>query len=356
MRAPATPAQALRVGDNPTGVRHKHDNDCMRYLLISDTHGRLEMIDPLARRVGADAVIHAGDFGFYDDGSYERLSDRELRLQVAHADLPRTEREQILALSRAEIIVTAMRLRVLGEFQAFVDGVESFHVPVYAVWGNHEDKEIVERLLRGEAAVSNLHLLHHQQVHAVGRAAIYGLGGNLLPGARMMQQPIAGGGGKIWSTLSQYADLVEAVEGEAAPGMLRIFVSHVSPGKEPFVELIGARTGADFTVSGHMGAPVSMVWNPFAISTVDEAKQRLRKGFDAVKEACLDTATTSRSRIDDTFEFIGRIPEDTIALGRGVKVPRWYRRVTHINLPDAHVGYAVLDIDAAGARLQTFLN
>jgi len=314
------------------------------------------MIDALAQRVGADAVIHAGDFGFYDDESYERLSDRELRLQVAHSDLPRKERERILALSRAEIILTAMRRRVLGEFQAFLDGVASFHVPVYAVWGNHEDKEIVERLLRGEAAVSNLHLLHHQQMHVVGRAAIYGLGGNLLPGARMMQQPIAGGDGKIWSTFSQYADLVETVERHAGPGMLRIFVSHVSPGKEPFVELIGARTGASFTISGHIGAPVSMVWNPFAVSTIDAARQRLGKGLDVVREACLDNATTSRSRTEGTFEFIGRIPEDTIAVGRGVKVPRWYRQMTHINLPDAHVGYAVLDIAEAGARLQTFLN
>jgi len=33
-------------------------------LLISDTHGRLGVIDELAARVRADAVIHAGDFFF----------------------------------------------------------------------------------------------------------------------------------------------------------------------------------------------------------------------------------------------------------------------------------------------------
>jgi len=58
----------------------------MRLLLISDTHGRLGIIDALASHVRADAVIHAGDFGFYDDGSYGRLSARELRLQVVHSD------------------------------------------------------------------------------------------------------------------------------------------------------------------------------------------------------------------------------------------------------------------------------
>ena len=54
----------------------------MRFLLISDTHGKLGIINELASHVQADAVIHAGDFGFYDEGSYERLSNRELRLQT----------------------------------------------------------------------------------------------------------------------------------------------------------------------------------------------------------------------------------------------------------------------------------
>jgi predicted phosphodiesterase len=71
----------------------------MRLLLISDTHGKLGIINELAAHVRADAVIHAGDFGFYDDGSYKRLSNRELRLQVVHSDLSRSDKEGILALS-----------------------------------------------------------------------------------------------------------------------------------------------------------------------------------------------------------------------------------------------------------------
>jgi predicted phosphodiesterase len=327
----------------------------MRFLLISDTHGRLAVIDELADRVRADAVIHAGDFGFFDDRSFERLSDRELRLHIAHSDLTRIEKDRVLTLSRDAMIKTAREHRLLGAFQSFLDGVESFRVPVYAVWGNHEDKDVVERLFRGDVAVKNLHILHHRRGYRVGRAFIYGLGGNVLPGSKMMQRSIAGGGGKIWSTLSQYSDIVETVERDADSARVRIFVSHVSPGKEPFVELIGARTGADFTVSGHMGVPASMVWNPFAVSTVEEAEKRLREGFDSVRKSCLDTANTDASWVAETLDFIGRVPEDTIDLGRGVKAPRWYRRMTHINLPDAHVGYAVLDIDETGSKLQTFL-
>ncbi len=327
----------------------------MRFLLISDTHGKLGVIDELAAQVRADAVIHAGDFGFFDDGSLERLSDRELRLHVAHSGLPQTEKAPILALSRNDRIEAARNHRLLDGFQSYLDGRGSFTVPVYVVWGNHEDRDVVERLFRGDVAVGNLHILHHRQGYRVGPAFVYGLGGNLLPGSKMMQRPLAGGGGKIWSTLSQYSDLVETVEKDADRTGPRIFVSHVSPGKEPFVELVGARTRANFTVSGHMGAPTCMVWNPFAVSTVEEAEKRLQGGFDAVRKSCLDAAKPDALWAAKTLEFIGRVPKDTIDLGRGVKTPRWYRQMTHINLPDAHVGYAVLDVAENGSKLQTFL-
>jgi len=327
----------------------------MRFLLISDTHGKLGIINELARLVRADAVVHAGDFGFFDQGSVERLSDRELRLHAAHSDLLQTEKNQILSLSRNNLIEAVREHRLLGGFQSYIDGVESFQVPVYAVWGNHEDKNVVVRLFSGDLTVENLNILHHRQTYQVGSAFVFGVGGNLLPGSKMMQRPIAGGGGKIWSTVSQYADLVETVDRNAATTGLHIFVSHVSPGKEPFAELIGARTRADFTVSGHMGAPTCMVWNPFAVSTVEEAEKRLQAGFDIVRNACTKNEEPGAYEAAEAFNLIGRVPAENIDIGRGVKAPRWYRQMTHVNLPDAHVGYAVLDIDEASSRLQTFI-
>lgn len=168
----------------------------------------------------------------------------------------------------------------------------------------------------------------------------------------MMQRPFAGGGGKIWSTLSQYADLVQTVEKESAPGGPRLFVSHVSPGKEPFVELISARTIADYTISGHMGAPTCMVWNPFAVSSVDEAQQRIREGLAVIKNAC---AQSMSPWVEQALASIEQIPQETITMGRGIKVSRWYREMTHINLPDAHIGYAVMDIDGDKIRIQSFV-
>src|ERR1035437_5896013 len=110
----------------------KRRNSRMRFLLISDTHGNLGIVNALAARVQADAVIHAGDFGFYDDGSYDRLSEREIGLQIMHSGLPRDEKTRMMMLPRSERIVAARAARLLGEFQAYVDGAASICVPVYA--------------------------------------------------------------------------------------------------------------------------------------------------------------------------------------------------------------------------------
>ena len=75
----------------------------MRFLLISDTHGKLGIINELVAETQADAVIHAGDFGFYDDDSYERLSERELRLNIIHSSLSPEDRERILNLPDAHV-------------------------------------------------------------------------------------------------------------------------------------------------------------------------------------------------------------------------------------------------------------
>lgn len=321
----------------------------MRILLISDTHGKLDIINELATRTRADAVIHAGDFGFYDDLSYECLSERELGLHVRHSDLRRFEKEKILALPREERIQAMKDQCPLSDFSSFVRGQKQFEVPVYAVWGNHEDKALVDSLFRGKTKVNNLFVLHHRVTYRVGPVLIFGIGGNFLPGSKFLQRPIAGGAGKIWSTLAQYTDLIAMVEADNTHSGPRIFVSHVSPGREPFVELIAARANADFTVSGHMGAPTCMVWNPFAVSSVEEATRRQREALGRIHQTCLDKATARQDAIDRSFKLIGQhLSQEIHERAREIE-PSWYRGMTHINLADAHVGYAILEIDNSGS-------
>ncbi len=59
------------------------------------------------------------------------------------------------------------------------------------------------------------------------------------------------------------------------------------------------------------------------------------------------------AEVEQAFSVIDRIPETEAHLGRGVKVPRWFCKLTHVNLPDADVGYAVMNLTNEGAAIRT---
>jgi hypothetical protein len=98
-----------------------------------------------------------------------------------------------------------------------------------------------------------------------------------------------------------------------------------------------------------------MVWNPFAINSVEGAAKRLHDGLESVRHACLSAAGQDAAQVEDALSLIDRLPEETVHIGRGAQAPRWYRQMTHVNLPDAHAGHVVLDIADGRASLQTFV-
>ncbi len=188
----------------------------MKLALITDTHGHLDLINDLAARTGAHAVIHAGDFGFYDDDSVSGLGKRELFLRIVHSSLDDETKQKALKLSHADKMSFVREQCPLSQLPHYLSGDKAFSVPVYAVWGNHEDHAVVERFHTGHYQVGNLHVLHERQTFDLGRFHIYGVGGNVLVSTKLFQQPIAGGGGKVWTTMTQFLELCEAVERNAS--------------------------------------------------------------------------------------------------------------------------------------------
>ena len=344
----------------PWQVRHRAQEQAMRILLVTDTHGRLGIVNDLAERLRADAVIHAGDLGFYDDGSVHRLTDRELMLRIVHSGLPERVKQRARSLGTEDRARLVQEGELLGELPGYLSGAERFAVPVYAVWGNHEDIEVVKAFREGRYSIPNLAVLDEHQVHATGPFAIFGLGGNLLMGKKLFHKPLAGGGGRVWTTLAQYGGLLKTVAAHAPMHAIRVFVSHVSPGKEPLVRHAAAHLAADYTVSGHMGPPHCMVWNDFAIRSVEQARDWLRVHHGAVRAAW--DAAKSGGKWDDAevdavesaLRMLETLPNGTRRTGRGEKEPIWYRDNVMINLPDAENGRAVLIEEEGAISLETY--
>lgn len=299
----------------------------MRLLLISDTHGHLDPIDRLAREAGAEAVVHAGDFGFYDDESAARLESRELFLRVVHSSLPDEEKKRAKKLKGDALRAFIQRHLPLSELGSYLREGRGFSVPTFAVFGNHEDGAVVASLLSGARRVPNLTLLGGA---VVGDLRLFGLGGNVLPD-QLDEEPIDGGRGKIRASASAVEALLDAAP-PRAPGEVRALVTHVSPGKEPLIGLLAAALDVEITISGHMGSPYGCVWSDFAVRAPGEAAARL----DAAKARL---PASLRARIEERLGSEG--------------TERAYRGCFHVNLPDAPDGHAVLDLRDGRLRLET---
>lgn len=335
----------------------------MRLLLISDTHGHLAQIDDLCAKTKADCVLHAGDFGFYDDDSVDRLDARELFLRIVHSDLPKDEKNKAKKLQSdkmRDFIRTRLPLSDMGKWLKEGRG---FSVPVYAVWGNHEDRSVVEGFISGRLQVPNLFVLHETQKARAGPFNLFGLGGNIIPN-RLADEPspLAGEGGKIWTTLAQIGMLAQTMSAPRERDEVRVLVSHLSPGKEPLLIHLCALSQVDITVSGHMGSPWTVVWDEFSVREPAQSHARLMDAQDRLAEVLslpLPADPKLRQHVQMATDVLRKLPE-AFADTRGSMLPRWYRGGFHVNLPDAPNGYAVIHYQNGRVGLETishgFLN
>lgn len=316
-----------------------------RILLISDTHGNLDIINEKVSQTNADMVIHAGDFGFYDDQSVYRLSPRELRLSVAHSPVWR-QYDVDKQASRERLIEINIENKLLGDFPDYISGEKKFSVPVYAVWGNHEDVQVL-RQLNTDLKIDNLYLLDEHnfyQFHSDVELefSLYGLGGNFLVSKKLFDKPIAGNGGKVWTALHQFGVLYKQIKNKSKPS---IFVSHVSPGKEPLLSRLIMHFMPTFWISGHMGAPFTCTWNQFTIREMNESLDWLETDIGLIEEQYQQGRPTEEAAL--AYELIKKpiLKEDT-----------WYKKLWNINLPDAKDGHALLIVKDGKFSLETYSN
>ena len=213
----------------------------MKILLISDTHGtNIDLTSAYAAEWDADLCIHAGDFGFYDAVSADAMSQRELYLLIEHSPLPDDEKAALLKENAQSWKETVMEKGLLGAFPDFLADKMRFGWPLYATWGNHDDAEVVLRMIKDP--VPNLRMLHENTFYELTDFALLGIGGNCTPGKAFTMRcaGLPGARCRPASVLSQYAALLRTAKAIPA-GKRKVLVTHVSPLVEPFIGLVARR-------------------------------------------------------------------------------------------------------------------
>ncbi|MDN3506644.1 MAG: metallophosphoesterase [Simkaniaceae bacterium] len=306
----------------------------LKILLVSDTHGDLDSINRLIESTGASLVIHAGDFGFYDSESIQRMSTRELKLRIVHSPFRNQLKDQ---MTRDDYVYLVETNKLLGDFTDYLSGSKEFQAPVFAVWGNHDDRVVVESL-RKDKKVKNLSILDELGPFTLedeggGSIQLYGIGGNFLLNEKVLASTLQGEGGKMQSTFHQYGRLYKNIDKGRHP---TIFVSHVSPEKEHLLAHLIGHFSPDIWISGHMGVPSPKVWEDLG-----PQKKEVERSLSHLAE----------------MKGKQTLSADTSCALKLLKAPPKLDRATkNVNLPDIGDGYALLLYEDNQFALETYGN
>ncbi|KAG8906444.1 hypothetical protein FRB99_006860 [Tulasnella sp. 403] len=343
-------SQLNRVFDGPSG----------RILCVADVRGQHSLLNTLALEANAKAIIHTGDFGFFENSSLDRINERTLRHLLLYSPLiPSDQRDRIIPKdASADTLRSVIRSHptpLLSEFPLLLSGKLKLSVPVYTVWGACEDVAILERLRGGVYDVENLHVIDEatSRTLEIGgiKLRLLGLGGAFVPHKLFDngegQVTIAGGQGTMWATALQIGELVDTAQRTFDQTETRMLVTHASPGREGLLSQLALVVKADLTVSAALHFRYASSWNEFSVQgDMDAYRSKLQSGKDSFHKVWDSVKTQVESTVDDAQKVLlekvlsvsERIPPPTVQ-----DEPAW-KNTWNWNLCDAAFGHLVLDI------------
>ncbi|GLB33324.1 putative protein of unknown function (DUF2433) [Lyophyllum shimeji] len=337
-----------------------------RILCIADIRGRLSALNDLARDANAKAIIHTGDFGFFEANSLERINDRTLRHLTMYSPLiPQAQRNHLLAPENTPAAIRAtVNISLLSEFPLLLSGQIKLQVPVYTVWGACEDVLVLEKFRQGTYAIDNLHVLDEATTRCIDvggvKLRLLGLGGALVP-HKMFDNgegnaTIAGGQGTMWTTTLQIGELVDTAQRVFDPTETRLLITHTSPGREGIMAQLALVLKADLTISAGLHFRYATSYNEFSVQGDFEGfRHKLvlgKEGFDKVWETVrpqVEAVVDEHQKVllDKALSVIERIPPAQPSSGPGAAAtgeePAW-KNCWNWNLCDAAYGSLVLDV------------
>ncbi|OLL25819.1 hypothetical protein NEOLI_000541 [Neolecta irregularis DAH-3] len=349
-----------------------------RILCVADIRGNLSQINELAKEANAQAVIHTGDFGFYDSDSLPRVSNKTLRHIIQYSPLEKFQRLRTSLNNKSNTTgpsADQIRREVtsspeLSELPEFLRGEKRFSVPVYTVWGACEDVKVVEKFRAKEFNIDNLFILDEATSHLINvggiRLRLLGLGGALvyhkLFDCGEGITTIAGGQGTMWTTVLQMGELIDTANKCFDPSTTRMLVTHASPGREGLISQLGTVLKADISISAALHFRYSTSYNDFSVNPdvshykakLASARQSFMDVWDTVKAkvepAC---AQHQKALLYNAIEAFNRMPTHEAALQENENAH--FRNLWNFNLSDAAFGSLVLDIKEGrvGAELKS---
>ncbi|KAG8967611.1 hypothetical protein FRC03_009736 [Tulasnella sp. 419] len=358
---------ASRLPSSRTAAPNKNtirviDGPSARIICVADIRGQISHLNTLALEHNAQVIIHTGDFGFYENASLSRMNDRALKHLVTYSPLITSEeRDRLLnkdnSVTKLRDEILQHQSPVLSEFPLLLSGKLKLSVPVYTVWGACEDVFVLERFRLGEYDIPNLHVIDEatSRLLDIGgvKIRLLGLGGALVPHKLFDngegQATIAGGQGTMWITALQIGELVDTAQRVFDTSETRLFVSHVSPGREGLIAQLALVLKADLTISGGLHFRYASSYNDFSVhGDMEGYRSKLMSGKELFGRIWDNVRTQVESAIDEDQRVLlekavlvtERIPPNNSAV---VNEEQAWKNCWNWNLCDAAYGHLILE-------------
>lgn len=332
-------------------------------IVVAGVEGRLSLLNELAAQHRTRAIIHTGNFGFYDRDSVTGLSLANLRLVLARrgeAVSPTVDNDDESTL-RA---MAAHNVTLLSELPLFVAGERRLDIPLYVIWGPQEDVAVIEKFRKGIYHVPNLYIVDHRTSYAISTdhltLRLFGLGGTFnyhrLFDVGRGSDTVSGGEGSTWANLIQMGELLDMADRYASPSErdqsseVRLFLCQNNPAREPLAHLLATELRADFVVSfqGESARSCSLFEDGTVYSAASlraflrPCREDLKSMWDQIYFACSDRFTEGQLRAAKRMVQVLSRPDTADMMGSS-------SNLMHISLPPCHQGQVELSLSDTGS-------
>lgn len=364
---PQSTTSCTRPPPGPSIKEHK-------VILVAGVDGQLSTFNELAAQHRARAIIHTGNFGFYDKDSVAGLSLANLRLVLARRgetiSVPLDAGQDDEQTLRTRV---AQNVTLLSELPLFIAGERRLDVPLYVIWGHQEDVAVIEKFRKGIYHVPNLYIIDHRTSYVISTdhltLRLFGLGGTFnyhrLFDVGRGSDAVSGGEGSTWANLIQMGELLDMADRyndgpseRDQSSEVRLFLCQNNPVKEPLAHLLATELRTDFVISFQgEGARSCSLFEDATVYSVASlraflrpCREDLKSMWDQVYFACSDRFTEGQLKAAKRMvEVLSRSdPTDTINSGPNLM---------HISLPPCPRGQVKLSLsDDGNLALQAHSN
>ncbi|ORX48901.1 hypothetical protein BCR36DRAFT_450840, partial [Piromyces finnis] len=302
-------------------------------LIVSNCRGNISQINNIVKEKNAQAVIHCGDFGFFDKDSVKNFNEKNLKYYVEHTSCISFEDKKKLFENMDTLKENICKNFILSELMDYIENKKELLVPVYVVYGQYEDVSVIDKILHKKTyQIKNLYIVDEMNSYCLKFSnsditiRLFGIGGGYLDNNLFNNGDgeyfHAGSNCHTWLTVFQLGQiLINADKYEKELDEIRLLVTTANPMKKALIAQLGFALKANFHISpGNQNIRYHVSFNLQCITDkkhffgrIVEGHLNFEKTYIKLKDQIKDNLSQIQSmQLEKALSILNYFPKDNI--------------------------------------------